>query len=176
MHECDLLAGPLGGDELGGYLALLVITTDETEDPGKALLGQQRVGGGGRNVEHVVRLVDGRGGDRRARAEVAGDEHDPVRDQLAGDRNALLGVAVVVPLHDPHLLAQHAAPRIQLRDGGLNPEQQLLAVPGVGAGDRPCGPDPYLRTSRPYRDRGGRGEERHRGEENDGPDPHGTAP
>ena len=77
------------------------------------------------------------------------DEDHTVADQLLGGGDRLLGIAEVVRRDEPHLLAEHAARRIDVGHGHLRAALHLLAGPGERSGDRACGPDQHLRLRRP---------------------------
>jgi hypothetical protein len=176
VDDRDLLGQALVDHVVRGDAALRVVAAADAEDVLEALFGEPRVGRSGVDHQHAALVVDPRGRDRGARAEVAGDEDDPLPGQLLGDPHGLLGVAGVVGDQEPEALAVDAAPLVDVADRHLGAAGHLLAEGGVllghggdahraGDGDRDLGP------------RGeGRNRRRERGGEEDGPDPHGAAP
>ena len=100
--------------------ALHVVTAAGAEHRGVALgggiVGQLGVGRSRRDLQDLAFLVDVRRRDRRARAEMAGHEHDLVGHHLVGDRGRLLGIAGIVADQQLELLAVHAARRVDLLD------------------------------------------------------------
>ena len=73
------------------------------------------------------------------------DEHHAVGHQLLGGRHRLLGIAEVVDRDEPHLLAEHAARRIDVGHGHLRAALHLLADPGEPSRHRAGDPDQHLR-------------------------------
>jgi hypothetical protein len=67
---------------------------------------------------------------------VADHELDAVRDELVGDRDALLRIGHVVADDDLDLLAVDAAGRVDVGRGLLGALLELRAERGVRAGDR----------------------------------------
>ena len=92
----DLLALEVFHDVVAGDRALLVVAAAGAEDVPHVALGDLRVGGGRRDLQDAVLLIDvgGRHGD--AGIEVADDELHAVAGELVGDRDALLRIGRVV--------------------------------------------------------------------------------
>ena len=106
-------------DVVAGDRALLVVAAAGAEHVPQAALGDLRVGGGRRDHQDAVLLIDFRGRDGDARVEVADDELDAVADELVGDRDALLGIGDVVADLERDLLAEDAAGGVDVVDGLL---------------------------------------------------------
>src|SRR5438552_13208460 len=73
------------------------------------------------------------------------DENDPVSHQLLGGRHSLLGIAEVVDRDEPHLLAEHAARRVDVGYCHLRAALSLLADPGEPSRHRSRDADQHLR-------------------------------
>ena len=145
MKDRDLLVAPMIGQVVAGHDALRIVAANDAKHVGTALLGQQRIGRSWRNLQNPRRLVDLRCGDRGSGAVVPDDEHHTVSHQLLGGGHRLLGIAEVVDRDEPHLLAEHAARRIDVGHGHLRAALHLLADPGERSRDRACRPDQHLR-------------------------------
>ena len=141
MEDRDLAADVVVDHVVGGEDALLVVAAAGAEDVVEALLGQLRVGRGGRDLQDALLVVDLRGRDRRAGAEVPGHEHHALVDHLVGDRDRLLGIAGVVADPEHELLAEHAAGLVEVLDRLLGALLHLLAEDRVLAGHRAGGGD-----------------------------------
>ena len=144
VQDRDLGVGPLLREVVAGEPGLLGIPIDHPEHVPQALLGQLRIGGAGGDHDDAGLLVQLGRRDRGPRAEVARDEHDAGRDQLARRRDALLGVAVVVGNDQLDRLAEQAAGRVELGDRHRDPALVLLAEPRHRARHRRPAP---IRTS-----------------------------
>ena len=145
VKDRDLARDLVVDDVVRGVNALHIVTAAGPEHILEALLGQLRVGRGGRDLQDALLVVDGRSRDRRARAEVAGDELDAVMDELVGYRHRLLGVAGIVADLENQLLAVDAALGVDVLHGQLGAALHLLAEHGVLAGHRACGRDGHVR-------------------------------
>ena len=94
---------------------------------------------------------------------------NPVGYELMGYEHRLLGIAIIISRIEHDLLAEQATRRIHLRDREPDAVLPLLATVLEWPAERCCHTEQNL----------GPGAERRqhkRGGEEDGPDPHGTAP
>ena len=119
-----------------GDRALLVVAAAGAEDVPHAALGDLRIGGGRRDRQDAVLLIDLGGRDGDAGIEVADDELHAVADELVGDRNAFLGIGAVVADATRDLLAEDAAGGVDVGDRLLGAVLELRAEGGAAAGDR----------------------------------------
>jgi hypothetical protein len=149
VQDGDLLAAVGIGQEVAGDDALLVVAAADAKHVVLAFLGQLRVGGGRRDLQHALLLVDLGGRDRGARAEVPGHEGDSLRHELVGDRHGLLRIAGVVADAEHQLFAQDAAGRVEVGHGHFRAAPHLLAEGGVLSGHRPGGRDLDFRLGGP---------------------------
>src|SRR5271166_2489796 len=109
VEDGDLVVLEVGGEELAGDLALLVVTAADAERVPAALVGELRVRRRRRDLQDVLVAIHLAGRDRAARTVVAGDEHDALARELVGHRHGLTRVARVVADGQLELLAQYAA-------------------------------------------------------------------
>src|SRR5579883_2336521 len=136
VHEGDLLALEPLRDDRAGDAALLVVAAAHAEDVPHLAIGDLRVGGGGRDLEDAVLLVDFRGRDGDAGVEVADHELDAVGGEFVGDGHAFLRVGAVVADLDHELLAEDAAGLVDVGDRLLGTLLELGAEGRVAAGHR----------------------------------------
>ena len=73
---------------------------------------------------------------------MAEHRHDPGGDQLVCGRDGLLALAIVVGRDQLDLLAEHAAPGVEIGDRKLGAFLRSTPRPGVGAGHRRREADP----------------------------------
>src|SRR3954467_3444063 len=92
-------------DVVGRDQSLLVVTPADPRHVPKLALGEQRVGRGRRDLQHVAVGIGFRCRDRRRRAIVSGDKRDFGAGEFFRDRTGLLGVAGVVADLQRKLLA-----------------------------------------------------------------------
>jgi len=117
----------------------LVVIGHDAEGRVEFLLGIGRVGGGRRNLRNAGIEVNARGGNRRARVQMADDTVDLGVDQLLRHGRALLGVGCVIfgHQHEFHGLAVDLeAFGVQILDGHIGRVLVILAQVGAGARDR----------------------------------------
>ena len=145
MDDGDALALEALRDDLAGESALLVVAAADAEDVPHAAFGDLRIGGGRRDHQHAVLLVDVGGRDGDAGIEMADDELHAVGDELVGDRHAFARVGAVVADVELDLLAENAALGIDVGHRLLDALPQLRAEGGRAAGHRPADADLDLR-------------------------------
>ena len=75
---------------------------------------------------------------------MSGDENDTVSNQLAGRRDGLLTLAIIVDNDQLDRFAKQAAGLVQVGHGHGDTAFVLLAHPRIGAGQRRRCPDPDL--------------------------------
>src|ERR1700676_5556714 len=96
VEDGDVLALIVLRDVLGGDQSLLIVAAADTRHVPQLALGEQRIGRGRRNLQHVAVGIGFRRRDRRRRAIMACDERDLGAADLFRDRARLLGIAGVV--------------------------------------------------------------------------------
>ena len=136
MHDGDLLALHVLEDIGRRHRALLVVAAAGAEHVPHAALGHARIGGGRRDREDAVFLIDfgRRHGD--AGIEVTDHELHALGRELVGDRHALFGIADVVADRGGDLLALDAAGRVDVFDRLFEAVLQLRAEGGIRSGQR----------------------------------------
>src|SRR5690606_21876764 len=107
--------------------ALLVVTAAGAIDARTGtLVGELRVGRGGRDLDDAFLGIDRRCRDRRTGAEMAGHEDHAFARSLVGHRDSLLRIAGVIADRQDQLLAVHATSRVDILDGLLGATLHLL--------------------------------------------------
>src|SRR6185369_4030965 len=105
---------------------LLVVTTAGAEDVPHVALGDLRIGGGGRDLQHAVFLVDLGRRHGHAGVEVTDHELHAFAGELVGDRDAFLRIGAIIARRGEHdLLPEDAAGRVDVGDGLLDAVAQL---------------------------------------------------
>ena len=145
MDDGDLLARHLRHDEIGRHFALLIVAPAGAEHVPQLALGECGVGGGRRDLQDAVLVVDLGRGDRDAGIIIADHEFDPVADEFVGDGHALLGIGNVVANAHGELLPENAAGGVDVRDGLLDAVLHLCAGGRAWAGDGTGHADLHLR-------------------------------
>ena len=136
VEDGDVLALVVLGDVVAGDRALLVVAAADARHVPELALGEQRVGRGRRDLQHVAVGIGFRGRDRRRRAIMAGDERNLRAADLFGDRARLLRIAGIVLDIQRELLAEQAAGGVEIRHRLFGAVLHLPAERGFAAGHR----------------------------------------
>ena len=141
MKDRDLLAAPVIGQVVAGDDGVRIVATDGAENIGTSQLGQLRIAGGRSDLQDSCRFIYFGGRDRCPGA-IAPEDTDHTRvDELPGGGDRLLGIAEIVRRYEPHLLAKHAARRIDVGHGHIGGALHLLSGNGVLSCHRAEEPD-----------------------------------
>ena len=136
VENGDVLAFEIFHDVSGGDQALLVIAAADPGDVPELAFGEQGIGGGRRNLQHVAVGIGFRRRDRRRRAEMARDERDFRAGQLFRHRPGLLGIAGIIADFQGELLLEHPARGVDVGDELIGTVLHLSAECGFAARHR----------------------------------------
>jgi hypothetical protein len=157
MDDGDLRVPIFFGEEGAGERPLAIVAAGEAEDAGAGTaIRVFSVARAGRDLDDAGLVIDGRGEDRSAGAEMPDHQLDLAADHLVGDRLAELAVAAVVGGLEHEAFAEKPARGIDVVDGRLSARDHLGAENRKVARHRPGNTDGDL-------GRGGEG-----GEESEG--------
>ncbi len=92
----NLGIGPARDEKVTGDSALLIVPPADAEDIGAALLGQPRVGRGGRHLDDPSSIINLSRRDRGARALVPDNERNLGRHEPMGRRYSLAAVTGII--------------------------------------------------------------------------------
>ena len=145
VDDRDALALEALRDDRAGERALLVVAAADAEHVPHAALGDLRIGGGRRDHQHAVLLVDVGGRDGDAGIEVADHELHAVGHELVGGRHAFARIGAIVADGELDFLPENAALGIDVGDRLLDALPQLRAEGGGAAGHRTADAHPDLR-------------------------------
>src|SRR6266571_4110653 len=115
VEDGDVLAFVIFRNVFGGDQALLIVAAADARHVPELALGEQRIGGGRRDLQHVAVGIGFRRRDRRRRTIVARDEREFRAGELFRDRARLLGIAGIVADFQCQLLAEYASRRVEIR-------------------------------------------------------------
>ena len=114
VEDGDVLALVVLDDVFGGDQALLVVAAADARHVPQLAFGEQRIGRGRRDLQHVAVGIGFRRRDRRRRAIMTGDERDFRAGDLFRHRARLLRIAGVVLDIQRQFLAEHAAGGVEI--------------------------------------------------------------
>src|SRR5262249_61526625 len=136
VQDRDVLALVVLGDVLAGDSTLLVVAAANAGDIPELALGEQRVGGSRRNLQHVTFGIGFRRRDRRRGAIVSGHERNFRAGEFFGDGTRLFGIAGVIAHLQGKLLAENAAGGIDVVHRLFGAVLHLPAECGFATGHR----------------------------------------
>ena len=139
VKDGDILASEMVRQEGAGHGTLLVVAPAGAKDIVEALLRQQRVSRGRRNLQHTFLVIGLGGGDRGRGAKMPGHEDHALVDHLVSHGHRLLGLAAVVANFQHQFLAEHATGGVNVGHGHLGAAHHLLAENCVLPRHRPSG-------------------------------------
>ncbi len=137
VEDRDVLALVEFRDVVGGDETLLIVAAADTRDVPELALGEQRIGRGRCDLQHVAVGIGFRRRDRRRRAVVARDERDFGAGEFLRNGARLLGIAGIVADFKRKLLAEQATARIDILNRLFGAVLHLAAERGFAAGHRP---------------------------------------
>ena len=135
MQDGDLLEA-LGGDDLAGHAALLVVARAGAEEEGQALFRQPHAGGAGGDLHDLGFIDDVLGGFGHGGTVGADDRHHAGGGQLLGGEGGRARIARVV-FHDQlDVPSVDAARLVHFRNEQADDLLHVLAFAGPFAGER----------------------------------------
>jgi hypothetical protein len=141
MDDRYLFALVMLRDEITSDSTLLIVAAADAEDVAFPLFSQLRVGRTGRDLNHLLLGIDIRGRNRRAGAEMPGNQLHSFARHLIGNRHGLLGIASVVADFADQLLTQNAAGSVEIGHRLLETGPHLGTKCGIRARHRTDGCD-----------------------------------
>ena len=141
VDDGDVLVLEILRQIAGGKAALLIVAAAGAECVPHAAVGEERIGRGRRDLQHVAVDIGVRGRDRRRRAIMADGNGDAHAGEFFRDRARLLGIAGIVADLEPELSSEHAAGGIDVGDRLLGAVAHLPAEGRLAAGHRARGAD-----------------------------------
>ncbi len=115
-----------------GDVSLLILAAAGPKHGPQATLGDQRLDGGWRDVEHAGLRVERGGRHRGGRTEMADDKADLRIGEPLRDLGSVLWIIAVVARHDARRSTEEAAGRVGIRHRLLDAKADLVSEDGIG--------------------------------------------